>query len=358
MLMQGSFIWGGFEGASHRRMDGHRVDSVADSHHDRWALLDHAILRSLGVTRIRESLRWHLIEQVPGEYDFSSAVLQIRAARAANIQVVWGICHWGVPDHVDVMSACFPRRLASFAAAAVRALRAEGAAIAGWVPINEMAFWAWAGGQTGGFAPFLVGQGDELKRQLVRGHLAVVQALRAEGAYQPILVCEPLIWIVADEDTAVAAARARSAVDASFAAIDSILAQDPSAIDIVGLNHYQHNQWTLLGRPVMAGDFGHRPLRDLLQDAGRRFSRPLVLAETGAEDPMGEVWLDYVAVEAAAALRDGVQLEAICVYPIMDYPGWDNARHCPCGPIGHSAGRRFVRAAQVAALRKLSALRV
>jgi len=23
----------------------------------------------------------------------------------------------------------------------------------------------------------------------------------------------------------------------------------------------------------------------------------------------------------------------VCIYPVMDYPGWDNNRHCPCGLI-------------------------
>jgi hypothetical protein len=29
-----------------------------------------------------------------------------------------------------------------------------------------------------------------------------------------------------------------------------------------------------------------------------------------------------------------VPVEGICIYPIIDYPGWDNERHCPCGLLG------------------------
>ncbi len=319
-------------------------------------MLDHAILRSLGVRCARESLRWHLIERRRGEYDFTSALAQIRGARAAGVRVVWGLCHWGVPDHLDVMSPEFPPALAAFTRACVRVLRAEGAEVAGWVPLNEMAFWAWAGGHKGGFGPYLINRGDELKRQLVRGHLAAVQALREEGALEPVIVCEPLIWVVPREGRE-EEARARAEVEASFAAVDLILAENPSAIDVVGFNYYAHNQWTLLRRTVRRGSRAYRPLRELLRDGARRFGRPIVLSETGAEDPMGDDWLAYIAQESQAALDMGVDLQAVCVYPILDYPGWDDGRHCPCGPIGSHEGRRFVRPGQRAALQALGALR-
>jgi hypothetical protein len=56
-----SFAWGGFEAASHLRADGARVDALQGSGHERWAMLDAAILRGLGVRTIREALRWHLV---------------------------------------------------------------------------------------------------------------------------------------------------------------------------------------------------------------------------------------------------------------------------------------------------------
>ena len=32
-----------------------------------------------------------------------------------------------------------------------------------------------------------------------------------------------------------------------------------------------------------------------------------------------------------AALLDGVPVQALCLYPILDYPGWDNDRVCAVG---------------------------
>ena len=38
--------------------------------------------------------------------------------------------------------------------------------------------------------------------------------------------------------------------------------------------------------------------------------------------------------EVAAAQQAGVPVEGICFYPITDYPGWVDERHCPTGLLG------------------------
>ena len=32
----------------------------------------------------------------------------------------------------------------------------------------------------------------------------------------------------------------------------------------------------------------------------------------------------------------GVEIQAICLYPITDYPGWDNGRKCATGLLGEA----------------------
>jgi hypothetical protein len=64
-----------------------------------------------------------------------------------------------------------------------------------------------------------------------------------------------------------------------------------------------------------------------------RYERPLLITETGAEGGNGAGWLRYVAGEVRAARRAGLPVEGICLYPVMDYPGWENLRHCRCGLI-------------------------
>ena len=65
--------------------------------------------------------------------------------------------------------------------------------------------------------------------------------------------------------------------------------------------------------------------------------RPLLLAETGAEGGNGAGWLCYVGGEVRAALRAGAPIQGVCLYPVMDYPGWDDERHCRSGLI-HTGG--------------------
>ena len=54
------------------------------------------------------------------------------------------------------------------------------------------------------------------------------------------------------------------------------------------------------------------------------------------------------------AAQPGVVLDGVCIDPVPDYAGWDNARHCPCGPIGVEHGRRFVRAGHGDAIARLA----
>jgi hypothetical protein len=57
----------------------------------------------------------------------------------------------------------------------------------------------------------------------------------------------------------------------------------------------------------------------------------MIIAETGAEGGARPAWLHYVLGEVAAAVGGGVPVEAVCLYPIHDCPGWSNDRLCPVG---------------------------
>jgi hypothetical protein len=92
------------------------------------------------------------------------------------------------------------------------------------------------------------------------------------------------------------------------------------------------------------GHHEYRPLADMLAEMAERYGKPLFLSETGAEGSGRPAWLHYVCDEVRDALRRGVAVEGICIYPVTAYPGWDNSRHCDAGlfsPVG-SDGRRHV----------------
>ena len=128
--------------------------------------------------------------------------------------------------------------------------------------------------------------------------------------------------------------------DAQFEAFDMIagrtapeLGGSEAHLDIVGVNYYPENQLMRGGATIPLGHWLYRPLGVLLQEVASRYDRPVLVSETGAEGGNGAGWLRYVCGEVRAAMRAGVSMEGICIYPVMDYPGWKDDRYCRCGLI-------------------------
>src|SRR5437763_1697575 len=120
-----SFFMGGFECSTHRLRGGRRLDLIASTQHDHFALADYQRLEHLGLSVAREGIRWHLVEAVAGRYDFSSVLPIVRAAKATGTQVIWDLCHFGWPDHINILKPEFVWRLAEYGAAFAEWLFAE-----------------------------------------------------------------------------------------------------------------------------------------------------------------------------------------------------------------------------------------
>ena len=88
-------------------------------------------------------------------------------------------------------------------------------------------------------------------------------------------------------------------------------------------------------------------LRYMLRELYNRYRRPVIIAETGIEADARADWLRYISREALGARALGAQLEAVCLYPIVDHPGWEDDRHCPNGLWGYAdrSGNRPIDAA-------------
>ncbi len=333
-----SDLLGGFECAAQTRRSGVRLDIQAATGHDRRALGDYRLLQAHGMKACRDGLRWHRIEARPGRYDWSGVIPMLDAAEASGMQVIWDLLHYGIPDGLDIWSPSFVDRFAAFAGAAAALVRDHCRQPAWFTPINEISFWAWAGGDTGGLNPFATGRGDGLKRQLVRAALAATAAIRAADPRARIACAEPLIHVLPNGPGAVAAARAARHNAAQFEAIDMLLGKRSpelggraDAIDLLGFNYYYNNQWIDEGRTVYLGDWLHRPLSELLADVASRYRQPLYIAETGTEGVFRPGWLRYVCDEVRVARRRGAAIEAICLYPVLSHLGWDDDRQCQNG---------------------------
>lgn len=336
-----SFMMGGFEGSSHRKPDGRQLDLIDATRHDACAREDFGLLVQSGIGTVRDAFRWHRIETAPGRYDWSSVLPMIRAARDAGVQPIWDFCHYGLPHDLDIWSPAFVDRFVDFATAATRLLQQEGDPAPFVCPMNEISYWAWAGGDQATMYPAARHRGPELKHQLVRATIAAIQAVRAVAPGARFVMAEPLIhvttWPEASKSARSAAATHRAA---QFEAFDMVagrlhpeLGGTEACLDVVGVNFYPDNQFFRSGGTVPFGHHLYRPLRDLLAEVHERYRRPLLMTETGAEGGNGPGWLGYVMGEVRAALRNGVPLQGVCLYPVMDYPGWRNDRHCRVGLI-------------------------
>jgi hypothetical protein len=334
-----SFFMAGFECSTHRTQSGRRLDLVASTGHDRWAFQDYERLRSVGIAAAREGLRWHLIEPRPGELDFASLVPIVEAARAHGVQLVFDLCHYGWPDWLDIWQPEFVSRFANLAREFVRWRRARSDEPLWITPVNEISFFSWAAGHQGLFHPYARGRGGELKRQLVRAAIAAMDAAWAEDPAARMLHTDPVINVVAHPARPQDRARAKAYTLAQFEAMDMLagrtepgLGGAPRYVDVVGLNYYHDNQWYYgLGRKLSRDHAEYRPLRELLREWADRYERPIVLAETGIEGSLRAAWLRWVSAEVAWARDLGVEMHGICLYPIVNHPGWTNDRHCHNG---------------------------
>lgn len=359
-----SFFLGGFECSTHRRGYGQRLDVIAATGHDRLALQDYRQLREHGITAARDGVRWHLVEREPGRHDWSSLLPMLRAAEQARMQVTWDLMHFGWPDHLDVFSASFVAHFARYAGAFARLHLTETGRAPMLCPINEISFLSHGGGEMGWINPRTRGRGAELRRNLVRASIAAAQAIRAAAPGATLLAIEPLVHIAAGAGHD--PARIAALNEEQHAALDMLdgqrepgLGGGADSFDAVGVNYYWNHQWVHHGARIGADDPRYRPLARLMQDIGSRYDRPIFLSETGIEGPQRPEWLRYIGRALRDAVKAGVKLEGICLYPIMGHPGWDDDRYCPNGLLEmapHDGIRRPVHQPLAAELARQQAL--
>jgi hypothetical protein len=166
-----------------------------------------------------------------------------------------------------------------------------------------------------------------------------------------IFQIDPMINVVSRSDNSDDVRNAEAYRQSQFQAFDMILGRSHSElggredmIDVIGVNYYIHNQFVWEGRMIVPSDPRYRHVSQMLQEIHGRYRRPLFIAETGIEDDTRPAWLRYMCTEVLAALGAGVPVEGLCLYPVVNHPGWDDDRHCHNGLFDYadSAGNREV----------------
>ena len=336
-----SFFIGGLESSTHRFRSGRRLDLLESTQHPRFVRQDYQRLQAMGMHTIRSAIRWHLIEPRPGHYDFSSVLPMVRIAQEMGMQVIWDLCHYGWPDDLDIYSPAFVTRFAKMCAAFARVIESETDVESDtpfFCPMNEISFFAWAGGDVAALNPFSRNRGSELKVQLVRATLEAVEAVWHVLPQARIVHIDPIVHLVADLERPQDIPEAEEYRLAQYEGWDMLcgwlapeIGGHPKYLDILGLNYYPRNQWIHNSLPITPIHPHHRRLYRIVREVYQRYERPFFIAETGAEGKARPGWLRNVAEEVAEMVAAGLPVEGLCLYPIFCHPGWNDNRHCPNG---------------------------
>ena len=330
-----TFLWG---------KDKTRRDLNAELRHYEHADEDYAMLQSLGTAVAREGIPWPLVDKGAGTYDFSCIDGFLAAQRRHNVLPIWDLCHYGYPDDLDPLGDVegFVRRFEAYARAAARyvAERAHHEPLC-FTPVNEPTFWGYMGGEWGWCAPF--GKSPEDRRAftlaLARADIAAVKAIRGDFPEARMVHIDPLIWVVPPRDRPDLAEEAhKEAYEDAYIAWDVISGlKHPEyggsleTIDILGFNNYSFGQMEYQGggkpnQPLEPGDDRIRPLCDLLEEGWAKYKRPCIIAETSGLFGGRADWLNDIVCESLAAVKRGVDLHGICLFPAVDMTDWHSGK--------------------------------
>jgi len=312
---------------------------IAATQHDRMADEDYARLAEFDIRTVRETVRWHLIEQAPGRYDFSSLEPMARAAARHGIKPIWDLCHYGWPADVDIFAPEFVERFRTFSAAVAVHLRENGFGCSFFTPVNEPSFLAWAAAEVGWFHPFAKGRANEAKRQLVRAMIAGGEAVLDRCPGSRLVSVDPLIHTVPPAGHPEMAAEAAAYRESQFEAFDMLagerlpeLGGSPERLDIIGVNFYHDNQWEYPGGRkihwhIRPRDSRWVPFHRLIAGVYERYRRPIFVAETSHVGVGRAEWIREMTDEVCLAIEAGVPIAGICLYPILDRFDWDDPSH-------------------------------
>ncbi|MBD3581277.1 glycoside hydrolase family 1 protein [Flavobacterium selenitireducens] len=327
-----SFLMGGFECADHVNRSGDRINLLKETQHDLRVEDDYIALTKLGINVVREGICWSAVELAPGLFDFSEVGNRMSCAEKHGIQQIWDLIHFGYPDGLYPTHPHFCDRFEQLCIAFADFHSAFSQQQLFVVPINEISFLSWHSGDARGTVPFAVNSGWDMKYHLAKAAILGIRALKETVPDCRIVLVEPLVKIhgTLGQD----ALEVFEMNEHQFQAMDIIagricpeLGGSEDYLDILGFNYYWNCQWEIGtgSLPWPEESFNRRTdLSQLLGLAYARYQKPMFLSETG-HFGIGRVeWLSEILAECHKAIRAGVPLLGMCIYPVIDRPDWDD----------------------------------
>jgi beta-glucosidase/6-phospho-beta-glucosidase/beta-galactosidase len=346
-----TFFIGGYECADMINNRRSRVDLLQMTGHDRQAGEDYRLLTEAGIHTVREGIRWSVVEREPYRYDFSEVKARILAAQINGIQQLWDICHFGYPDDLSPLHPEFCNRFVALcrAFAEVYRLCTDDPLIV--TPINEISFLSWLSGDVAGTVPFLHHSAAAVKYNLCRAAIKGIETIKVIDPAAKIMMVEPLIRIHPQEGHSITN-EIQQYNEGQFEAMDIVtgrlhpeLGGRTDYMDFAGFNYYYHNQWEHEGRHLCwTSETERSDFPGLLKAAAERYGKPVVLSETGHFKEDRGLWMEQITKDCMTAMNAGVNLQGICIYPVLDRPDWDSLAYINCGIWGYheKTKERFV----------------
>ncbi len=345
----GSVYLAGFESASHVNRHGVRINELRATQHDHLVRQDYKRLRKAGIRGVRESVNWDIADRGDGTYDFSMFDRFIDAGHEYGMTQIWDIFHYGYPDGLDPFSDEFVDRFASYSGALARHLKAKlrPGEIPFFTPVNEISWFAWAGGEQADMAPHAKGRGGDLKRQLVRAWIASADAIWKELPQAQMVAAEPMIWRHPPPGaTPEEIARidhfnrrvVREAYDMLSGRVAPELGGSPRHLGIIGANYYPHMAQAVEGGPALAeNDPRVIPFEDLLVDLQKDYPDHQIMVSEVMHDGKGrDTIIQRITAVKKRLEKRGMGDIVFTLYPIMRLHDWNQTdRWYPGGLYDH-----------------------
>jgi beta-glucosidase/6-phospho-beta-glucosidase/beta-galactosidase/glycosyltransferase involved in cell wall biosynthesis len=365
-LTEFQFVWGaGLECSFIPHLD---VDQFQWTQHNRFWKEDFRLAREeTGISNVRYSLPWHLIELQPGHFDWKTADERIELAESLGINLILDVMHFGTPLWLKqaVGDPEFPEALERYSEALVSRYRHS---VKIWSPCNEplvcalfsgdFGFWPPHARKWRGYMPIL--------SRVVQGVSRGIRAIRRAMPEATVLLCDAAEHFKTRHEELNAEVMRRNL--RRFAVMDLLTGRvdrnhplqawmlgygmteldlewfrsHPQSPDILGLDYYPHSDWQI---EISNGSVRQRRadspagLHAVASEYYERYGIPLMLTETSIEGTSmnREMWFD-LTVEHIARLREhGIPMLGCFWWPLLDQIDWDGALTHRIGKI-HQVG--------------------
>ncbi|HZW66635.1 MAG TPA: amine oxidase, partial [Hanamia sp.] len=166
----------GYECADMLNAYGERVDMAKITGHLDRVDDDYDLLKIFNIKTVREGIRWSRIESAAYEYDWNEFIKMKRIGLEHGIQQIWDLCHFGFPDGLSPLDTDFEIRFIDLCRAFVRTFRqVDTTSPIMVVPINEISFISWLGGDQAGTVPYRRDVGWKVKYELVKASISGIR---------------------------------------------------------------------------------------------------------------------------------------------------------------------------------------